>query len=429
MTQEFSNENLSIVLTREPGCRVKLDVTITPDAAEAAYRKAVKVVNKEVSLPGFRKGKAPENLIMQNYAKPIDQEWRELMVQTTFREALTLTNVYPFNDKSVDRPQLKQCSRQEGGHIIFTMETFPEIPAVDPSNITLTEPKRKEVRPEDVENAIMDLRLNRAAWNEITDRSIQDGDYVNVDIDNLDDPENPVCQDTHLFMKKGKIGKWIYDLIIGKKAGDAIEGTSEKEEELSEEFVETRCLIKINKIESPELPELDDEFAAKFGLKTIQELYQKVEEDLNKQATERVQEILRMQVEDALFNQYAFDVPSTLFEGEKKSRLQYLHSLKGKLTPENYKKAATHYQDEKLNTEVLRSLCLYFLKRKIAEDNNVEVNQNEIMQEMLWHLYNPSSRLIDPSMNEEQIRSKIFLHLLNRKTNDFLVNKANLVRI
>ncbi len=420
---------MTVTIIREPGCRAILDVLVSPEASEAAYRKAIKVVNKEVSLPGFRKGKAPEHIVLQKYAKYIDQEWNDILVKTTFNDALALAQIYPFNERSVDRPQLKKSSREEGSHIIFTMEVMPEIPEVDLKNITLTRPARKEITGEDVDNAVMDLRLDRAAWDEIADRPIQEGDYVNVDIDNLDDPENPICKNTNLEVKKGTMGKWMYDLLIGKRAGDIVEGTSKKDDDLSDSdsFVQTHCRIIVNKIVQPKLPDLNDEFATKFGLQTVAELRTKVEEDLNKRSDEQVRENLRRQLEDFLFANYPFDVPSTLFEGEKRSRLQHLAQLKKRLPAEEYEKVAKNYRDEKINADVLHTLCLFFLKRKVAEDNKVEVTQDEILQETLWHLYNPNSRFVDPSMDADQIRSKIYLHLLNRKTNDFLVDQAKLL--
>lgn len=427
-SQEFANENLTIQLTREPGCRATLDVNISPQASEAAYRKAMKIVNKEVSLPGFRKGKAPEHILLQKYSKFIDQEWHELLVQTTFKEALDLVKVYPFNERSVDRPQLKKSSREEGSHIVYGMEAFPEIPEVDVKSITLKQPKRKEVTPENVDDAIMDIRIDRAEWSEITDRPVKLNDYVNVDIINVNDPENPICKNTHLKVEKGKMGQWMIDLVLGKNGGDVVEGKSQREEGTDEEsFVPTLCRITINKVEQPDIPEITEDFLAKLGVKTAEELRQKVEEDLNRQADEQVRENLRMQMDHALFEHYAFDVPSSLFEGEKKVRLQQFNQLKKKLSQEELKQVAEHYADERLNAEVLRTLCLYFLKRKVATDHNIEVSQDEILQETLWHLYNPNSRFVDPSMDAEQIRSKIYLHLINRKTNDFLVDNSNIV--
>ncbi len=427
-SQEFKNDNLSIQTSREPGCRVKFDINVSPLAAEAAYRKAIKNIKKEVSLPGFRKGKAPDAIILQNYDKHIDSEWRDLIVKTAFQEALDLTKIYPLNENSVKRPNLKSASREEGCELTIEMEVMPEIPQVDPKDMTLTKPKRKDIVQEDVDNAIMDLRLHHAEWADVTDREVQEGDYVDLDVDNIDDPENPLCRDMRFEASKGKMGNWMLKLVLGKQINDVVEGTSEKETaaDADADFKPTNCRITIKSIRTPQLPELNDEFAAKVGLKTIDELKSRVEEDLNKQSDELVQTALRTQAEQFLGQNYDFDIPLSLFEGEKKSRLQRIQQLKQKATPEQIVKLEEKYTDESVSHDVLTSLRLFFLTRKIADDNKIQVSQDEIMQEMMQHLYNPQSGLIDPSMEADEIRSKLYLNILDRKIKDFIVDNANI---
>jgi len=425
-TQEFQNDNITVLLTREPGCRAKLEITVTPQATQAAYQKALKTVNKEVSLPGFRKGKAPDQIVIQKYAKFIDQEWHDLLVKTAFTEALDLTETQPLNQQSVKRPHVASCSKEEGSKIVIELETLPEIPEIAPSELSLNPPKRKTITREEIDNAIMDLRLHHSAWTEIADRPVQEGDFVRVDIDNLDDPENPVCKDTHFEVKKGRIAKWMHNLLLGKNKGDVVEGYSEKDKNLSDadHFVKTHCRITINKIETPQLPELDDTLAAKLGLKTIQELDSRVEQDLNRQADEAVQDALRNQVDDALVDKYPIDIPFSLFDAEKKVRMQRISQMKKQLKPEAFEKIADRYSDDKINENVLRTLRLYFITRKIAENHQIEITQDELLQEMMQHIYNPNSSLINPSMNNDEIRSKLYLAILDRKTKDYIIEQV-----
>jgi trigger factor len=84
---QFQNENMTVDLKRDPGCLIRLDISLSPLATQAAYQKALKTVNKEVSIPGFRKGKAPQTLILKNYSQHVDREWRELLLNTAFGEA------------------------------------------------------------------------------------------------------------------------------------------------------------------------------------------------------------------------------------------------------------------------------------------------------------------------------------------------------
>src|SRR6185369_199393 len=82
---EFSNENLKVKVHFKPNCKVELEVHALPPLLKDAYRKAVKVVGREVTLPGFRKGKAPEALVEKSYAKQIDTEWQQAIADLSFQ--------------------------------------------------------------------------------------------------------------------------------------------------------------------------------------------------------------------------------------------------------------------------------------------------------------------------------------------------------
>ena len=108
--QEVSNDNIKVVVTKTPGCRVTFDITVAPTGTQSAYTKAVRSVNKEVSLPGFRKGKAPEKLVIQHYGKHVDREWRNMVLNYAFEQAIELTKLSPLHQEAVQAPEVKKIS-------------------------------------------------------------------------------------------------------------------------------------------------------------------------------------------------------------------------------------------------------------------------------------------------------------------------------
>ena len=125
--EEFKNDNVDVSVARLPGCLVKFEITVHPKATEAAYKQATKAVKKEVSIPGFRKGKASDALVQQHYAPHVDREFRDVVVQTAYHEAVTLSKTYPINEKSIKQPQLKSCSKEDGARVVIEMETLPVV--------------------------------------------------------------------------------------------------------------------------------------------------------------------------------------------------------------------------------------------------------------------------------------------------------------
>src|SRR3954467_12935482 len=130
-TDTLSNENVSVTLTRSPNCSVKMEIAISPEAAEAAYGRAFKNVKKEVSIPGFRKGKAPDTFIRNKYASAIEQEWKDIVLETGFNEALELTATYPMKNGMIKRPVIHEISREKGVKFGIEFEIKPTIPSID----------------------------------------------------------------------------------------------------------------------------------------------------------------------------------------------------------------------------------------------------------------------------------------------------------
>jgi trigger factor len=224
---EFKNENLTVKVEKSAGSNVKLEITISPKATESAYMKALKNINHEIVVPGFRKGKAPKNLILDKFKNQIDEEWKSVLLNTAFQEALQMINILPLSQNSV-KPQIKTISIENGAEITISFEARPEIPEINPKKITLKKVMPKPVTQEEIDDRLNELQLNQATWTEVDERGIQDEDYITLDIESLDNQGTVICKDETFVVSKTKIGKWLYNLLIGKNINDTFEGVSEK---------------------------------------------------------------------------------------------------------------------------------------------------------------------------------------------------------
>ena len=186
----FENENIQVSLKKEPGCKISLDVFVTPESTKATYKKAVDAIRKEVSVPGFRKGKAPDSMILQNYQKHVEKEWKDLLLNNSLDEAIRLIKIFPFNNRSVKAASIKSSSQQDGSKLYFEYEASPEIPDVAPETLSIATVPLNSITDKDVENAVEELSLKSAEWSDVTDRPAQEGDFVLIDIDDIGDVGN-----------------------------------------------------------------------------------------------------------------------------------------------------------------------------------------------------------------------------------------------
>ena len=441
--EEFKNENMTVAVSRKPGCHVKFDVEVTPLGIQAAHSQAVRNVKKEISIPGFRKGKAPDNLVQQHYKSHIDQEFRDCVLQTSFNEAMKLTKIYPLNENSVKKPQLKSCSKEDGAKLSIEFESEPQVPQVKPAEFQLKRREKKAITDKNVEETIQNIRHHHAVWEDVTDRPIQEGDFVDLDVDAIDNPAHNICTNTRFEVKKGHMAEWMKNLVIGKNLNETVEGMSEKQEDdhvhtehckheshQHPEFKPTLCRITVKTIKKATLPEINDELAKKVGLQSADELQHRVRDDLEKRAEAEVQEDLRDQMEKLIVEKYSFDVPASLLDGEYNARLaNKLKGLRKHNEPEESINSRMSEIEEEVRKEAHEGLQLFFISRKVADEHKIAVTQEELMRELnrqLWMLPVEES-VIDPNaMGTDEIRSRLYLVVMAEKAKAYLVQQAQI---
>lgn len=435
----FQNENLHVVVTKEPGCRIRLEVTATPTAAKASYQKAIASIRKEVSLPGFRKGKAPEKVIIDSYGKHIEKEWKDILLNTALREAIELVKIYPFNNQSIKSATINKASLEEDSTLAFEYEAAPEIPSVSPQDLMLPKVDLKPVTEQDVEATIADLCLQSGEWTEVTDRPAEDGDFVVIDIDDIGDPGRNIVTNSLFAVAEGKMGNWMRRLVVGMTPGQTAEGMSEKAEHApdckecadgthshEEHFTPTLCRITLHTIKSAKPHPLDDELAKKYGANNVQELNERVKLSLENRAREEQKDMQRRLIEKELFEKYPFDMPSSLVQGEIKNvRKQIVENLVSEGVKESNLLSEAKRIEQELAFKYERDFRLYFLTQKIAKDHNIKASKEEVAMEMMRQLLQSGSDLkqLPPDLKDRQF--ELEMQLTAVKALDFLIEKAN----
>lgn len=426
MSQELKNDNVTVQIEKKPGCQVHFDVSVAPKASTEAHKKAIKTVNKEVTLPGFRKGKAPEAMILKHYDKYVNDEWKQNLVQTAFSEAVKLASIYPLNDHSVKKPNLKNASLDAESHVTIEFESHPSVSNVDVKGIEIQKAEPKPVTDENVKDFLDELRWHFAEWEEIKDRGVEEDDSTILDIENLDQPGHFICKDTTFNVVKGKMGDWMHTRILGLKAEESFEATSEQgpTEKTETEFVPTRCKVTVKEIKKAKLPEMDDKLAVSLGAESLEDLEKKARQNLERQALETVHESYRKQCEEILLEKYPFDLPASLVKAEMKNRTLIRRHELGKTgkSPAEVTEALDKEQ-EAIVRDVEKALRTFFLVRKVAEENHIEVAQNELVDGLMKEMYS-SQTPIDFSKDANEVRSRVYVRMLTQKVMDFLAENA-----
>lgn len=424
---EFKNENISVKVTKKPGNLIIMNVSVTPIAAQAAYSKAIKMINKEVTLPGFRKGKAPDDFIVRNYSKQIESQFRDVVLQTGIQEALSLNpGFYPYKKDGIRCTEIQEMSREKGAQFTLEFEAAPQVPLIDLNEITLSHVDRRPVTQQDIDRIMQDLSFRVAKWEEVTDHPVDESNFVDLDIDKLDEPQQNICTDARFAVKD--MAPWMQRIVVGLNKDESGEGLSEKDksvlsqqQEEETEFKPTRCRITVKRILNPIVPENPDELAKRFGLKMGAELQEGIVADLNKNADIEVRENLRRQVDMQLLDKYHFELPSTLLESELEQRKQdALGWLEHSGATPDVVDKRKHEIESNLPSQVERSVRLYFIFVSFANTHKIPVTQEEIAQELSQQILRGNIPQQDRNSNE--IQNRLSQIILMRKCRDYIID-------
>ena len=417
--KEFSTEHCTIKVTTNPGCRFSFDVTVSPEQTSKIYSQSCKKIGKEVSIPGFRKGKAPDSMVEKKFASHIDDEWRNKLLDFCFDE-ITTTKIYPLNQESLNKISIKSYSKEKGAEVHIEFESYPQVPDFDFSIIEATKNQPKEISDDDVNKEIERRRKEHGTWNIVKDRSIQEDDVATISIEYLEEEEpKEGYKDFPVEVNKEKIGVWLYNLILGTKIDDVVEGMSELEENATEEikksFKPTKCKISIKKIHERILPELDEEFFKKIHCTSKEDMAKKTRESLEIEGKQKIKNQLKDDISKSILEKCTFDLPKSEVEKERQKRIK---DKIQKLNKQGLSKDDVIKMKDDIEKDVAHEidddLRMNYIYGSIIEKAKIEVSQEEINKEL------PQYELFFNAMYQDKVDPKT---LVMRIKNNLLIEK------
>ncbi|NGX57922.1 MAG: Trigger factor [Chlamydiae bacterium] len=424
MPKEYNNDHLHVTVDRKPDCIVELAIVANSEIGQKTYKKALKNVSKEVSFPGFRKGKAPDTMVKSKYGPQIDREFKEIFLNDSVKQALDLCKLCPWNQKEQIKAEINEASVEKGGNFKVSFECFPEIPDINPSEIEVEKVEPKEIKEADVEKHILSLRYHHAEWNEVSDRPIQENDRIEVTIEIVDDENSPEKSHNHFHVAKDYLEDWLHDFFIGKKLGDSEEATPPTKEGVTSKNVR----ITIDKISATELEEMTDEFVKKFGAESVVEFQTRVTEHLKRQEEDNARNQLHSMIQQKLTDKYLFDVPSSLINNERQNLLtEMIESFKHS----NYTDEAIQKQKDGLEElavrNAIKNLRTHYILLKISDDQKFNVSREEMMNELIKHSIKADGTIdMDMVQNADQYSAPIIRRLQLEKAMEYLADNVTI---
>ncbi len=305
---------------------VKLEITVEAQKFEDAIKKVYFQNAKYISIPGFRKGKAPINIVEKYYGKEIFYEdaFNEVAGES-YEQALKENNI-----DAVSRPNIEVVQIEKGKDLIYTatVETKPEVKLEKYKGIEI--PKIEyNVTDEDIEKELKQMQEKNARLVSVEDKAVENGNITIIDFEGFVDGvafEGGKAEKHQLEIGSGAFIPGFEDQIIGMKVNEEKDvNVKFPEEYFSKDLAgkDATFKVKLHEIKKKELPELDDEFAKDVSeFDTISELKNSIKEKLEKQNEDKARYEKQEAAIKAVCEEMKVEIPAGMIELETENMLK-----------------------------------------------------------------------------------------------------------
>jgi len=299
----------------------RLNVAVPIAEIEGEVKKRLTRLARTVKVAGFRPGKAPLRMLDQQYGSQVRSDVISERVQSTFNDAIRSQNLRVAGTPRIE-PQRGDQPATETLEFSAVFEVYPEVQIGQVEDIAITRPLA-EVTPQDIDRTLEVLRKQRTTYSTV-ERVAQAGDRVHVDFTGtIDGVEfaGGQARDFPIVLGEGRMLPEFEAAITGAAAGDTREFPLTFPADYHGREVagkEARFTLIVHRVEAPEVPALDSEFAKAFGIASasVDELRREVEANLRLELKRKVDAAVKAQALSGLRQRATFAVPKALVDSE-----------------------------------------------------------------------------------------------------------------
>ncbi|MFH2012092.1 MAG: trigger factor [Pseudomonadota bacterium] len=414
----------------------KFTVTIPKELVTSELNSAYKDLQRKSNIKGFRQGKAPRSVLERYYKREVEGDVVFKLINDSYFKMLEEKNI-----TTVSQPVIDNASLEIDNDFTYSgkVEVKPEIDVKGYIDVDL-ERGKVNISEEDIDKKLAELQHSNAQLQEIDEsRPIKVGDFAVIDYEGFSDGE-PIDKekviDHMLEVGSGSFHPDFEEQLSGLNIGDerdiqitVPEGSSNKD--LAGKEINFK--IKIKGIKEKILPKLNDDFAKDLGeFESLEDLKQKVRENLERLDKIRIEANLKDQLLNKLIEENAFEVPPSLVDqhlDDKINETQMRLSLQG-LSMEQVGISADRIK-ETYKEQAEKEVKVSFLLEEIAKKESIEVDEKYIEDKLVEIAENSGHDLeaVRDHYKGEEERERLKIGLKTEKTLDFIIEKANIKEV
>lgn len=380
---------MKVNVEKEPNNVAKLDIEIPAKDAINGYNKAVKKLSEYVNIPGFRKGKAPRNIVEKHVGiDRIKHEALEGLLPNAFREAITKNEL-----NVIAQPYVESYDFEIGQDLKVTakVELRPEVKLGDYKNLTIE--IEEYITPADaMDKSLNDLLQRSSTVNLVVDRASKATDIVVIDFDgsvNGEKIQGGAAENYPLDLANSNFIPGFAEQIVGKKLDSEFDINVEFPKEYHDKKLAGKPAvfkIKLKEIKEKVLPELNDEFAQKVGpFKTVDDLKADIQKFLDATKEKEDKKNSDNAIFEKVLDNVKIDIQESMIDRESESLLE---EYKQRLASQGYNfEDIMKTQDQGALTADLRKEAAIRIKSslvidEIAQAEDIKIDPSDLEQKL-----------------------------------------------
>ncbi|KIL26077.1 Cell division trigger factor [Bacillus safensis] len=421
---------MSVKWEKQEGNEGVLTVEVDAETFNKALDDAFKKVVKQVSIPGFRKGKVPRGLFEQRFGvESLYQDALDILLPVEYPKAIDEAGIEP-----VDRPEIDVEKIEKGESLIFTAKVTvkPEVKLGDYKGLNV-EKDDTAVTDEDVQEELKGMQNRQAELVVKEEGAIENGDTVVLDFEGFVDGEafeGGKAENYSLEVGSGSFIPGFEEQLVGLEAGAEKDVEVTFPEEYHAEDLAGKPAVfkvKIHEIKAKELPALDDEFAKDVDeeVETLAELTEKTKKRLEEAKENEAEGKLREELVAKASENAEVDIPQAMVDTELDRMMKEFEQrlqMQG-MNLELYFQFSGQDEDalkEQMKEDAAKRVKSNLTLEAIAVAENLQVSDEEVEEELskMAEAYNMPIENIKQAIGSTEAMKE---DLKVRKAIDFLV--------
>jgi len=419
-------------------CKKLMRVELEAQKVDEAFDNVTREFQREASLPGFRPGKAPKEMVLRKYSKDIEDEVKRKLISDSYRKAVDERKLDVLGYPDIEEIQF---SRGQPLQFAATMETAPEFELPEYKGIPVKREARS-VTEEDVERALDALRQQQATFATVP-RPIQTGDFAVVNYVGTVEgkPIIDLAPAAQGLNERKNFWVEVPSTAFIPGFAEQLMGANASEKrtvsvDFPENFVTPQLAgkkgvyeVEVVEVKEKVLPPVDETLAKNYGAESLEKLREGVRRDLENELNYSQNKTIRNQLITSLMERVNFELPDTSVDRETRNVVY-------DIVQENAKRGVSREMIEKQKEQIYSAakhgakerLKVAFLLQKIAEKEDIKVSQEEIAQRIqtLAAMYQIPAEKFAKDLQKRNGLIEIYDQIMNERVLDFLQQNARI---